>query len=93
MFSSLAKLLQSVQTGSLKNILTGAGVMLGTVGVSMTAFNHAVDKFRNMSGSFSADLLALLHLSGMDIFFSSILGATATYITLQSGKLFLQKQQ
>lgn len=93
MFSSLAKLLQSVQTGSLKNILTGAGVMLGTMGVSMSAFNLAVDRFRTMSGSVGLDLIALMNLSGMDLFFSSILGATATYITLQSGKLFLQKQQ
>ena len=92
MFSSLGKLLQSVQTGSLKNILMGAGVMLGTTGISLTAFNTAIDKFRNMTGSFSADLIALMHLSGMDFFFSSILGAIATYITLQSGKLFLQKQ-
>lgn len=74
MFSSLAKLLQSVQTGALKNILTGAGVMLGTAGVSMAAFNHAVDKFRNMSASFTADLLALMNLSGMDLFLAQSLG-------------------
>lgn len=91
MFTSLSDLLKSLMQGSLKNILVGAGLMLGTTGVSLTAFGLAVDRFRNMSGSLSADILALMSISGLDFFFSTILGAIVTSITLNSGKLALQK--
>lgn len=88
---SLADVLKSVQTGALKNILTGAGVSLATSSISYLAFQQAVNAVKTKAYGVGGDIIALLHIAGMDIFLSTILAATATYLTLNATKLSLTK--
>ncbi|MGA4854244.1 DUF2523 family protein [Acinetobacter haemolyticus] len=92
MWSKLAALFTSLQKGLLKNILLGAGLMLTTSGIFMTAFGAAVNSLRNSLGGVSADVLALAHLAGFDLAMSIILGAIVTRLGLSSSKLMLRKQ-
>ena len=88
---SLSSILQNVQKGALKNILTGAGVSLATGAISYTAFQSAVNALKNQTNSIPADIIAILHLSGVDIFISTILAAIATTLTINASKLSLTK--
>ena len=81
----------SLQKGSIKTWLTGAGLSLGTATITMTVFNTAIEKFQDQVDLLSFKLLALLHLSGFDVFFSTILAAIATYIGLKASNLSLKK--
>lgn len=92
MWSRLAALFTSLQGGLLKNILLGAGLMLTTSAVFMTAFATAVNSFRNSLSGVSADVLALAHLAGFDLSISIILGAIVTRLTLNSSTLMLRKR-
>lgn len=91
MWSKLAALFTSLQKGALKNILTGAGVMLGSNIIFLSVFATAVNVLRNSVGSVSGDVLGLAHLAGFDIAMSLILGAIVTRLTLNSSKLALRK--
>lgn len=91
MWSKLVSVLNSLQRGSLKSWLTGAGLMLGTSVASMTAFSAAVSALKNQTNAVSVDVLALAHLSGFDVAMSLILGAIVTRMTLNSSKLVLRK--
>ena len=88
---SLSSILQSVQKGTLKNVLTGAVVALTTGAISYTAFQSAVSALKGQTNSIPADIIAILHLSGVDIFMSTILAAIATTLTLNASKLSLTK--
>ena len=91
MWSKLVTVINSLQKGSLKNMLSGAGLMLGTNAIFLTAFQTAVNQLKNTVNSVSADVLALAHLAGFDIAMSLILGAIVTRLTLNSSKLALKK--
>lgn len=88
---SLISLFKGLQKGWLKDVLTGAGLTLGTSAVVLTALNAAVSKVRSDLGQISSDLLALMHLSGIDVAMSIVIGAIVTRHTLQSTKLTLKK--
>lgn len=88
---SLISLFKGLQKGWLKDVLTGAGLTLGSAAVSLAAFNTAVAKLRSSVSQVPSDLLALMHLMGIDIAMSIIIGAIVTRYTMQSGKLILQK--
>lgn len=88
---SLISLFKGLQKGWLKDVLTGAGLTLGTSAVVLTALNTAISKVRDDVGQMSAELLALMHLSGIDVAMSIIIGAIVTRHTLQSTKLTLKK--
>lgn len=88
---SLISLFKSLQNGWLKNVLTGAGLTLGTSAVTLTALNTAVSKLRSDLNSVSSDLLMLMHLMGIDVAMSIIIGAIITRYTMQATKLTLQK--
>lgn len=88
---SLTSLLQSVQKGTLKNILTGAGVALTTSSISYLAFQQAVSAVQQQSYGIPGDLIAILHLAGFDIFFSTILAAIVTRVSINAGNLALKK--
>jgi hypothetical protein len=91
MWSKLSDLFTSLQKGTLKNVLTGAGLMLGTNAIFLTAFATAVNVLKNSVGSVSADVLSLAHLAGFDWAMSLILGSIVTRLTLNSSKLALKK--
>ena len=76
---------------TLKNVLTGAGVMLTTNVLVLTSFGAAVNALRGSFNSVSADVLSLASLTGIDIGMSLILGAVVTRFTLNSSKLVLKK--
>lgn len=91
MWSKLAALFTSLQKGALKNILTGAGVMLGSNVILMSTFSAAFNVLQGSIGSVSGDVLGLAHLAGFDIAMSLVLGAIVTRLTLNSSKLALKK--
>ena len=88
---SLISLFKGLQKGWLKDVLTGAGLTLGTSAVTLTALNTVVSKLRSDLNSVSSDLLMLMHLMGIDIAMSIIIGAIVTRYTMQATKLTLQK--
>lgn len=88
---SLISMFKSLQKGFLKNVLTGAGLTLGSAGVSLFAIDTVIKKLHNDLNSVSSQLLNLMALAGIDVAMSIILGAIVTRITMQSGKLVLQK--
>ncbi|MCU4597193.1 DUF2523 domain-containing protein [Acinetobacter radioresistens] len=88
---SLSSLLQDLQKGALKNILTGAGVALTTSSISYLAFQQAVNAVQQQSYGIPGDLIAILHLAGFDIFFSTVLAAIVTRLSLNAGNLALKK--
>lgn len=88
---SLSSLLQDLQKGALKNILTGAGVALTTSSISYLAFQQAVNAVQSQAYGIPGDLIALLHLAGFDIFFSTVLAAIVTRLSLNAGNLALKK--
>lgn len=91
MWSKLVSILNSLSRGTLKNILTGAGLMLTTNIVVFSTFQTAVSTLRNSINSVSVEVLALAHLAGFDIAMSLILGAIVTRMTMSSSKLILKK--
>lgn len=88
---SLASILQGVQKGFLKDILTGAGVSLVTSSAVYLAFQAAVNELKQATYGIAGDILMILHISGFDIFMSSILAALATYLTISATRLSLEK--
>lgn len=89
---SLISLFKGLQKGWLKDVLTGAGLTLGTSAISLTFINTAITKFKNDLNGLPADLLNLIALSGIDIAMSITLGAVITRFTMQSTKLTLRKK-
>lgn len=88
---SLASIIQSVQKGTLKNILTGAGIGLTTSSISYLAFQQAVNAVQTQAYGLGGDIIAILHLAGFDVFFSTILAAIVTSLSLNASKLSLTK--
>ncbi|AXH77783.1 MAG: DUF2523 domain-containing protein [Inoviridae sp.] len=88
---SLSTILQSLQKGQLKNMLTGAGVALATSSISYLAFQQAVNAVQSQAYGIPGDLIAILHLAGFDIFFSTILAAIVTRLSMSAGNLALKK--
>lgn len=90
---SFASIITSLQKGSLKNILTGAGVGLATSSISYMAFQQAVNAVKNQAYGIGGDIIALMHIGGFDIFFSTILASIVTLLTINAGKLSLSKMK
>jgi hypothetical protein len=90
--ASLSSIFSSLQKGSLKNILEGAGLTFLTGGIALTALNTAIDQFKNSLGQVSASLLQLAGVAGFDIAFSIVLGAIAARYIQNSAKLYLARK-
>lgn len=88
---SLSSIISSLQKGQLKNILTGAGVALTTSSISYVAFQQAVNAVKSQAYGMGGDFIALLHIGGFDVFFSTILAAIVTRLSLTAGNLALKK--
>ncbi|MEB3767720.1 DUF2523 family protein [Acinetobacter sp. MD2] len=89
---NLATILKSTQKGFLKNVLEGAGVALGTTGVTLVALHQAINYFEQTANSIPSALMQLMGLSGFDIFFSLILGAMVAKHQANISKLVLRKK-
>ncbi len=90
--SSLAALLKSLNKGWLKDILSGAGLTLGTAAASMIIINQFIDRLRSNIGGIPSDILSLVHIAGFDYAISIILGAIVTAATFGASKLSLRKK-
>lgn len=90
--NSLAALLKSLDKGWLKSVLGGAGLALGSAGLSMILINQFIDKFRTGVNSIPYDVLSLAHIAGFDYAISIILGAIVAVAVQGAGKLSLRKK-
>lgn len=90
--SKVATLFASLQKGFLKNLLEGAGLTLFTTGSILLTFKGLVERFKESLGEVPTDLINLAGLSGMDIYFSLILGAVVTKHFQSAGKLSIRKK-
>ncbi|MBJ9909526.1 DUF2523 family protein [Acinetobacter bereziniae] len=91
--SSLSTLLASVQKGFLKNVLTGAGVTLGTAGISLAILNTMLTQFKNSVGSLPVVLLQMAGVTGLHIYFSLVLGAIVAVHYKKASPLHLLKKK
>ena len=91
MWSKLSDLFTSLQKGTLKNVLTGAGITLATSGTLLLVLNTAVTTFKSSLGGIPVTVLNLAGLAGFDYSFSIILGAIVTKYVQNSSKLTLRK--
>uniref|UniRef100_A0AAU8B8H2 DUF2523 domain-containing protein n=1 Tax=Dulem virus 65 TaxID=3145776 RepID=A0AAU8B8H2_9VIRU len=89
---NIGNLFTSFQRGFLRNMLEGAGLTLATAGISLTAFNTAVNHFKSSLAGVSASLLQLAGLAGFDVSFSIILGAIVSRYIKQNTQLFLKRK-
>lgn len=88
---NLISIIRSANSGLIKDILTGAGLTLGTSAVILTAINTAINTFKTNLLGVSADLLSLAHLAGFDYAFSIVLGAIVARSVQNATKLTIQK--
>lgn len=92
MWRFLAVFCEWIMKGSVRSILIGAGLGLGSAVGSLTIIQSYVTKLIQTSSSISADVLALLALSGVHIALSGIIGAVIYKITISSAKLSLMRK-
>lgn len=92
MFSILANLLKGINKGWLKDVLGGAGLMLGAAAGSMIFINQLIDMFKSNANSIPADILSLAHIAGFDYAISIILGAIVASVAKNAGSLTLRKK-
>lgn len=88
---SLVSLIKSANKGWLKDVLTGAGLTLGTSAITLTALNTAISSFKSNLTGLPVELLGLAHVAGFDYAFSIVLGAIVARNIQSAGKLSLQK--
>lgn len=91
MWSKAGQLFDSAQKGMLKNVLTGAGVMLASSAIFMTAFTAVLNSFKSTLGSVSSDIMSIAHVAGFDVAMTILLSACVTRLTLNQSKLMLKK--
>lgn len=91
MFSILANLLKGINKGWLKDVLSGAGLTLGTAALSMVFISQLIDMFKSNLNSISAGVLGLAHIAGFDYAISIILGAIVASVAKNAGSLSLRK--
>ena len=90
---NLSTLLTSVQKGFLKNVLEGAGVTLGTAGISLAIISTMISHFKNSVGSLPVVLLQMAGVTGLHIYFSLVLGAIVAKHYKQASPLHLLKKK
>lgn len=90
--SSLAALLKSLDKGWLKTVLSGAGLTLGTAGMSMFLINQVINTFRGNVNSIPVGVLDIAHAAGFDYGISIVLGAIVTSAAQGAANLSLRKK-
>ena len=89
---NLSTIFASAQKGFLKNFLEGAGLALGSAGITLFTLQQAISYFEQTVYGVPAALLGLLGLSGFDIFFALIIGAIIARHKSKIGSLVLKKK-
>lgn len=88
--SLLVKVSDVILSGSVKKMLTGAGVGLATFGITqavyLMALNRLHESFAQMANFFFA-----INLSGLSVALSLIVSAIGIKVTLSSQKLAFKK--
>lgn len=87
----LAKILDSFAKGFLGKMLAGAGLTLASTAVMTTLVNQYISTLKNQTAGISVDMLAILHLSGLDFALSVILSAIVARMTMNATNLTLKK--
>lgn len=91
--ASLSSLLTSLQRGFLRNVLEGAGITLGTASIGLFMLNQAVTTFRDSLGSVPIAVIQLCGVSGLDIYFTLVIGAiVATHVKSSSALALFKKR-
>lgn len=87
----IQKILDSRESGFLRNILTGAGLTLGSTVVVTSTIKTYIAKIQTDVYSLPSDMLVLMSLSNMDYAFSVVLSAVVARATMNSMGLFLKR--
>lgn len=91
--ASLSTLFTSAQKGFLKNVLSGAGVTLGTAGISLAILSSMISHFKNSVSSLPLALLQMCGVTGLHIYFSLVLGAIVAVHYKKASPLHLLKKK
>lgn len=90
--SLLSKVLESRESGLLKNILTGAGLTFGSTMIVTGSINTYIAKITNDLNSLPANMLSLMGLSSIDYAFSVVLSAVVARSAMNASGVFLKKK-
>ncbi len=89
----IAKILDSRESGFLRNILTGAGLTFGSTIVVTSAVKSYIAKIQGDVYSLPSELLMLMGLSNIDYAFSVVLSAVVARATMNSAGVFLKTKK
>lgn len=87
----IARLLDSFSTGLLRKLLAGAGLTLVSTSAMTTLVNQYIAHLQAQTASISTNMLAILHLSGLDFALSVILSAIVSRMALNATNLTIAK--
>lgn len=87
--SSLVDLIRQSNRFWLKDVLTGAGLTLGTSAVIYESISILIEKLKSDITKLPPDVLQYAHLAGFDYAISIVLGATVAKAIQNSTKLIL----
>lgn len=87
----LAKVLESRESGLLKNLLAGAGLTFASTAVITSSINAYVSHIKYDIGSLPHEMLSLMGLSQIDYALSVILSAIVSRAAMNSSGIFLSK--
>ncbi|MEB3755191.1 DUF2523 family protein [Acinetobacter sp. MD2(2019)] len=93
MWKFLTLFSENLLKGSVRSMLAGAGLGLGSSAVSLTLIQSYISDLVAKGNSMASDALGLLALSGAHIALSSILGAIVYKLTVSSVKLTLMRKK
>lgn len=90
MWALLAKAVQGTFGGLGKRVLVGMGLGLASGAIVMMVINYYVNKIVQSAGALG-DMAAILHLAGMDVAISIVIGAVIVRASIGATKLSLSK--
>lgn len=90
MWALLAKAVQGTFGGLGKRVLVGMGLGLASGAIVLTVINYYINKIVVSAGRLG-DMAAILHLAGMDVAVSIVIGAVIVRATIGATKISLSK--
>lgn len=91
--SLLQKVLESRESGLLKNVLAGAGLTFGSTVVMTSLVDSYVSSVKSNVNSIPADVLTLMGMSNIDYALSVILSAIVSRTAMNSMGIFLKQKK
>lgn len=91
--SLLQKVLESRESGLLKNVLAGAGLTFGSTVVMTSLVDSYVSSVKSNVNSIPADVLTLMGMSNIDYALSVILSAIVSRTAMNSMAIFLKQKK